>query len=106
MTFGFLSSYILGLDTILGSRSGWPILLGISGVPVLLQILLLPFVPESPRYLVINKNEDQAGREALERLRGSASKNDLDTEFEEVQGLLINYTPVKVKAHHKFLTKN
>ena len=88
VTTGLLMSQILGLDTILGSRSEWPVLLGIAGVPALVQIMLMPFMPESPRFLVINKNEDKAGREALERLRGSASKKDIDTEFEEVSTLI------------------
>ena len=97
VTTGLLMSQILGLDTILGTESEWPVLLGIAGIPALIQIMLMPFMPESPRFLVINKNEDQAGRQALERLRGSASKNEIDTEFEEVstiirakQNLLLN----------------
>lgn len=69
----------------LGTDSGWPVLLGIGGIPALLQILLLPFMPESPRYLIINQGEDEAGRQALEKLRGgSASKNEIDAEFEQV----------------------
>ena len=60
-------------------------MLGIAGIPALLQIILLPFMPESPRYLIINKSEDKAGRKALEKLRGSISQTDIDKEFEEVK---------------------
>lgn len=41
--------------------AGWPVLLGLTGIPSLLQLLTLPFFPESPRYLLIQKgNEEQA----------------------------------------------
>ena len=35
------------------------------------QLLILPFVPESPRYLVSNRKDEAAGRAALARLRGT-----------------------------------
>ena len=85
VTSGLLVSQILGLDKVLGTESGWPALLGISGIPAFLQIALLPFVPESPRYLIINKNEDENGRKALESLRGSVSANDIDAELDQVK---------------------
>ena len=85
VTSGLLVSQILGLDKVLGTESGWPALLGISGIPAFLQIVLLPFVPESPRYLIINKNEDENGRKALESLRGSVSANDIDAELDQVK---------------------
>lgn len=84
VTSGLLVSQVLGLNIALGTESGWPALLGLSGIPALLQIILLPFVPESPRYLVINKNEDELGRKALESLRGSVCANDIDTELQEM----------------------
>lgn len=40
--------------------AGWPILLGLTGVPAGLQLLLLPFFPESPRYLLIQKKNELA----------------------------------------------
>lgn len=43
--------------------AGWPVLLGLTGIPSLIQLLTLPFFPESPRYLLIQKgNEEQARR--------------------------------------------
>lgn len=44
---------ILGLETLLGSEDLWPLLLGITVVPTVLQMALLPFCPESPRFLYI-----------------------------------------------------
>ena len=35
-------------------------------------MIILPFVPESPRYLVSNRADEVAGRAALAKLRGTA----------------------------------
>lgn len=45
-----------------GLLAGWPILLGVTGVPAALQLLLLPFFPESPRYLLIQKKDEVAAQ--------------------------------------------
>ncbi|XP_013049699.2 solute carrier family 2, facilitated glucose transporter member 5 isoform X1 [Anser cygnoides] len=82
ITIGILIAQILGLNSILGNVEGWPVLLGLTGIPSVIQLLTLPFFPESPRYLLIQKgNEDQA-RQALQRLRGW---DDVDDEIEEMR---------------------
>ena len=55
VTIGLLLSQILGLPVILGTDDGWPFLLGVAFIPAVLQLLLLPLCPESPRYLLISK---------------------------------------------------
>lgn len=45
-----------------GFPAGWPILLGLTGIPAALQLLLLPFFPESPRYLLIQKKDEAAAK--------------------------------------------
>ncbi|KAM9370199.1 solute carrier family 2, facilitated glucose transporter member 5-like [Phaethornis superciliosus] len=82
ITVGILSAQILGLNNILGNAEGWPILLGLTGIPSLLQILLLPFFPESPRYLLIQKGNEEQARQALQRLRGC---DDVYDEIEEMR---------------------
>lgn len=67
---GILISQIVGLDFILGNHYYWPILLGLSAVPAVLQSLLLFFCPESPRYLYINLQEEKKAKKSLKRLRG------------------------------------
>uniref|UniRef100_A0A8C8VNH7 Solute carrier family 2, facilitated glucose transporter member 5 n=1 Tax=Pelusios castaneus TaxID=367368 RepID=A0A8C8VNH7_9SAUR len=82
ITIGILVAQILGLTSILGNLEGWPVLLGLTGIPAVVELLLFPFFPESPRYLLIQKgNEDQA-RQALKRLRGW---DDVDDEIEEMR---------------------
>ncbi|NWT62095.1 GTR5 protein, partial [Erythrocercus mccallii] len=81
ITIGILSAQILGLSSILGNAAGWPVLLGLTGIPSLLQLLTLPFFPESPRYLLIQKGNEEQARRALQRLRG---REDVDDEIQEM----------------------
>ena len=55
VTVGLLTGQVLGVDYLLGTDEGWPYLLGIAVFPSILQLLLLPMCPESPRYLLITK---------------------------------------------------
>uniref|UniRef100_A0A8D0BRW3 Solute carrier family 2, facilitated glucose transporter member 5 n=1 Tax=Salvator merianae TaxID=96440 RepID=A0A8D0BRW3_SALMN len=82
ITVGILVAQILGMRMILGSAEGWPILLGLTGIPAALQLLLLPFFPESPRYLLIQKGDEEGARAALKRLRGW---DDVEDEIEEMR---------------------
>uniref|UniRef100_A0A8B9HRB7 Solute carrier family 2 member 2 n=1 Tax=Astyanax mexicanus TaxID=7994 RepID=A0A8B9HRB7_ASTMX len=50
---GILISQVLGLDFLLGNNDMWHLLLGLSGSIAVLQSVLLPLCPESPRYLYI-----------------------------------------------------
>ncbi|NWI38450.1 GTR5 protein, partial [Picathartes gymnocephalus] len=81
ITIGILAAQIFGLNSILGNAKGWPVLLGLTGIPSLLQLLTLPFFPESPRYLLIQKGNEEQARRALQRLRG---REDVDDEIQEM----------------------
>lgn len=50
VTVGLLVSQVLGIEQILGTNEGWPVLLGLAICPAILQLLLLPVCPESPRW--------------------------------------------------------
>lgn len=50
--------------------SGWPILLGLTGIPAALQLLTLPYFPESPRYLLLGKKNQEAARKGNVDLSG------------------------------------
>lgn len=62
VTVGLLLSQVLGIEQILGTNDGWPILLGLAICPAVLQLLLLPVCPESPRYLLITKQWEEEAR--------------------------------------------
>ncbi|NWI49021.1 GTR5 protein, partial [Calyptomena viridis] len=81
ITIGILAAQILGLQSILGNAEGWPVLLGLTGIPSLIQLLILPFFPESPRYLLLQKGNEEQARKALKKLRGW---DDVDDEIEEM----------------------
>ncbi|XP_074831983.1 solute carrier family 2, facilitated glucose transporter member 5-like isoform X2 [Carettochelys insculpta] len=82
ITIGILVAQILGLSNILGNTEGWPVLLGLTGIPAVVELLLLPFFPESPRYLLIQKGNEEQARQALRSLRGW---DDVDDEIEEMR---------------------
>uniref|UniRef100_A0A8C5DI91 Solute carrier family 2, facilitated glucose transporter member 1-like n=1 Tax=Gouania willdenowi TaxID=441366 RepID=A0A8C5DI91_GOUWI len=82
---GILMGMVAGLETLLGTEHNWAMMLSLSLIPALLQYLLLPFCPESPRFLLINRGvEDKAQTgESLLRLRGNVDK--VQTELEEMK---------------------
>lgn len=52
------SLQVAGLETALGTEHHWAMMLSLSLIPALTQYLVLPFCPESPRYLLINRSEE------------------------------------------------
>ncbi|XP_003822170.4 solute carrier family 2, facilitated glucose transporter member 7 [Pan paniscus] len=79
---GVFLAQIFSLQAILGNPAGWPVLLALTGVPALLQLLTLPFFPESPRYSLIQKGDEATARQALRRLRGHT---DMEAELEDMR---------------------
>lgn len=53
---------IFGLEMIMGNAEFWPLLLGFLFIPAVIQCVLLPLCPESPRFLLINKNEENKAK--------------------------------------------
>uniref|UniRef100_A0A669DUS2 Solute carrier family 2, facilitated glucose transporter member 5 n=1 Tax=Oreochromis niloticus TaxID=8128 RepID=A0A669DUS2_ORENI len=82
ITFGILCAQVLGLRNILGNSTGWTLMLGLTGIPAAIQLLLLPFFPESPRYMLIQNGDEQKTTKALQRLRGW---DDVDSELLEMR---------------------
>ena len=42
-----------------GTEDLWPLLLGLTGAPAIVQLVMLPFCYESPRYLLIQKGKQE-----------------------------------------------
>jgi len=82
ITIGILVAQILGLGAILGNANNWPILFAITFLPSLLQILCVPFMPKSPRYLLIDLHQEDAARNELVKLRGT---DDVSAEMDEMR---------------------
>ncbi|XP_015266516.1 PREDICTED: solute carrier family 2, facilitated glucose transporter member 5-like [Gekko japonicus] len=82
ITFGVLVAQALGLHVVLGTRRDWPILLFLTCIPALFQVFLLPRFPESPRYLLIQKGDEEEARKALQKLR---ERDEVEDEIEELR---------------------
>ncbi|XP_041058567.1 solute carrier family 2, facilitated glucose transporter member 11-like isoform X2 [Carcharodon carcharias] len=78
---GIVLGQTVGIKEILGSEELWPLLLASCAVPALIQIITLPWCPESPRYLLIDRENENLCVKALKRLRGDV---DLTTEMDEL----------------------
>uniref|UniRef100_A0A8C1C2S5 Solute carrier family 2 member 3b n=1 Tax=Cyprinus carpio carpio TaxID=630221 RepID=A0A8C1C2S5_CYPCA len=83
VVIGILIAQILGLESLLGSQSLWPLLLALTAVPAVLQSIMLIFCPESPRYLLITLNQEDEARQVLIRLRGYSDVEDDIREMKE-----------------------
>ncbi|KAG0201625.1 myo-inositol transporter [Mortierella sp. GBA30] len=74
ITGGQLVAYLVS-SALTDVTNGWRWMMAISALPAFLQLATLPFLPESPRYLV--KKGDIAGAEAvLRRCMGLSNAND------------------------------
>ncbi|XP_039897540.1 solute carrier family 2, facilitated glucose transporter member 1 [Simochromis diagramma] len=80
---GILVGVVAGLEIVLGTEHDWAMMLSLSLIPALTQYVILPFCPESPRYLLINRQEEIKAKSALLRLRGRAEN--VFAELEEMK---------------------
>ncbi|EFN72280.1 Solute carrier family 2, facilitated glucose transporter member 1, partial [Camponotus floridanus] len=82
-------SQILGLEQVLGTTDQWPLLLCLTIVPAIFQMCTLPFCPESPKYLLLNRDKDMDAQKALSWLRGTIEVHDemeeMRTEYESMK---------------------
>ncbi|KAK0142070.1 Solute carrier family 2, facilitated glucose transporter member 11 [Merluccius polli] len=84
ITGGLLMGQVIGLKELLGEEQYWPILLSTTCIPAILQLLSLPFFPESPRYLLIDRGDKNGCEKALKQLNGSGNfekeREDMESE--------------------------
>ncbi|TMS23738.1 Solute carrier family 2, facilitated glucose transporter member 9 [Larimichthys crocea] len=79
---GVFIAQVLGLHELLGKEENWPVLLSLVVYPAIIQLILLPWFPESPRYLLIEKGNIHATIAALKQYR---CKENIQAEVEEMQ---------------------
>nr|XP_043881278.1 solute carrier family 2, facilitated glucose transporter member 11-like [Solea senegalensis] len=82
ITVGILTGQVIGLKQLLGTEEYWPLLLATTCIPAVLQLLILPWFPESPSYLLIDKGNVKECKEALKQLHGVSH---CDDELEDIQ---------------------
>ncbi|XP_077898915.1 solute carrier family 2, facilitated glucose transporter member 4 isoform X3 [Ictidomys tridecemlineatus] len=96
IVIGILIAQVLGLESMLGTATLWPLLLGITVLPALVQLVLLPFCPESPRYLYIIRNLEGPARKSLKRLTGWADVSDALAELKDEKRKLERERPLSL----------
>ncbi|XP_074525541.1 solute carrier family 2, facilitated glucose transporter member 1-like [Halichoeres trimaculatus] len=82
IVLGILIAQVFGLEVIMGNADLWPLLLGFIFIFALMQCILLPLCPKSPRYLLINKNEENKAKNVLKKLRGTT---DVSADMQEMK---------------------
>ncbi|XP_029682810.1 solute carrier family 2, facilitated glucose transporter member 9 isoform X2 [Takifugu rubripes] len=78
---GVFTGQVLGLPELLGQESRWNYLFAFLAFPAVLQLCVLPFLPESPRYLLMERRDEEGARRAFQKFLG---KDDVSEELEEV----------------------
>jgi len=96
ITISILISQVLGINNVLGNEAGWPFLLGLTIIPGILQLITLPFCPESPKYLLLEKNKPEEATKALEWLRGTPDVKD------EMDDMRVEHEAIKSLPHVSF----
>ncbi|XP_069007636.1 solute carrier family 2 member 9, like 1 [Embiotoca jacksoni] len=78
-SLGKLSAQLFGLSEMLGREDLWHIVLCLPGILSVFQVMVLPFLPEAPRYLFIEKGDNKACKKALQTLWGPGDyKQEMD----------------------------
>uniref|UniRef100_A0A8C1MMW0 Solute carrier family 2, facilitated glucose transporter member 5 n=1 Tax=Cyprinus carpio TaxID=7962 RepID=A0A8C1MMW0_CYPCA len=89
ITGGILTGQVIGLNELLGKEEYWPILLSTICIPAVMQLLILPWFPESPRYLLIDRGDDVACN------KGTAWFNNYKEDMERERVSAIGIKPKK-----------
>ncbi|KAM4588700.1 solute carrier family 2 member 9, like 1 [Odontesthes bonariensis] len=93
-SLGKLSGQFFGLSEILGREDLWNFVLCVPACFSVVQVMVLPFFPEAPRYLFIEKGDEKACKTALQSLWGQGEyKQEMDEMLTEQ--LAIEAAPTK-----------
>uniref|UniRef100_A0A3P9AD52 Solute carrier family 2, facilitated glucose transporter member 5 n=1 Tax=Esox lucius TaxID=8010 RepID=A0A3P9AD52_ESOLU len=97
VSLGKFFGQFLGLSELLGTEDLWPWLLGFTGATALLQLSTLPLLPESPRYLLLDRGDRQGCENAIRRLWGNKDHS------AELKDMLVEHTSMKGVRSHSVL---
>ena len=84
IVFGILIAFLS--NSLLGNigENAWRWMLGVEAFPALLFAVLCIGLPESPRWLIVHKNDRQRGLAVLRKTSPGASENELDLFYKEI----------------------
>ncbi|XP_069142461.1 proton myo-inositol cotransporter-like isoform X2 [Argopecten irradians] len=81
ITIGILISSVVAGAFSTDKANGWRYMLGLAGIPSIIQFIGFFFLPESPRWLMAKGREEDA-RKALMKIRET---DDVQTEFDQIK---------------------
>ncbi|CAH8612908.1 unnamed protein product [Dicrocoelium dendriticum] len=96
ITLGDVVAYLATLSSTLNTNELWPIACGLCVVPAAISLLILPFCPESPRFLFMKNGDEIAARKAFCRLNSNENVEALVCELME------EMASVKTKPQFRF----
>ncbi|GAA5798376.1 hypothetical protein HPULCUR_003778 [Helicostylum pulchrum] len=84
ITFGQVMAYVVNI-IYSETESGWRYMFGIGAIPAIIQLMVMPFMPESPRFMIA-KNEIAHAKSTLQKIYGPTVSNQfIDHEIETIQ---------------------
>lgn len=84
ITFGQVIAYVVNI-IYAEKASGWRHMFGIGAIPAVVQLIIMPFMPESPRYMVATNRIGNA-KNTLQKIYGdSVTDAFIDYEIEHIQ---------------------
>ncbi|ORX54566.1 general substrate transporter [Hesseltinella vesiculosa] len=104
-TFGQVFAYLMNI-AFANVYEGWRYMFGIAAVPALFQLLVMPFLPESPRHLIIAGNEDMA-RKVICRIYGDdVPRSFIENEIKTIRDDIMvsksgSYSDFKKPEHYR-----
>ncbi|KAM4707281.1 solute carrier family 2, facilitated glucose transporter member 5-like [Discoglossus pictus] len=81
VTSGKLWGQIVGLSEVLGTEMLWPLMLSITGLLMLLQLVIMPFYPETPPHLLLVKRDKERCVKAMNKFWG---EGDYQEEIDDI----------------------
>ncbi|CAH1773518.1 unnamed protein product [Owenia fusiformis] len=101
ITIGIFLSSVFGLEQLLGTVNRWPYLLLLNIVPAFVSLVILPFLPESPRYLFLAKRQQDLAKKSLQFYR---KRDNVSAEIEEMETEAHAAAKVEAYSMKKVLT--
>ncbi|CEG63661.1 hypothetical protein RMATCC62417_00772 [Rhizopus microsporus] len=84
VTFGQVVAYIVNM-VFAQTEGGWRYMFGIGALPAAIQLVIMPFMPESPRRMVLT-NDIMAAKQTLQKIYGQhVSEAFINREIEAIQ---------------------
>ncbi|KAG0949172.1 hypothetical protein G6F57_001519 [Rhizopus arrhizus] len=99
VTFGQVTAYVINL-VFSRTEGGWRYMFGLGALPAILQLIIMPFMPESPRRMIF-VSEIEAAKHTLRRIYGYL----VSEEFicQEVEAIQEDMQNTNLGTYHDFL---